>query len=71
MTELVDYCKQLKLKTTAQIHQEVAYETKEQYLTELFRKEVESRYSARVKRLLKKAGFLSAKTLEGYVFAED
>ena len=68
MTELVDYCKQLKLKTTAQIHQEVAYETKEQYLTELFRKEVESRYSARVKRLLKKAGFLSTKTLEGYVF---
>ena len=68
MTQLVDYCKQLKLKTTVQIYEEVAYETKEQYLTELFRKEVESRYSARVKRLLKKAGFLSTKTLEGYVF---
>ncbi len=68
MTQLVDYCKQLKLKTTVQIYEEVAYETKEQYLTELFRKEVESRYSARVKRLLKKAGFLSTKMLEGYVF---
>ena len=68
MTQLVDYCKQLKLKTTARIYGEVAYETKEQYLTELFRKEIESRYSARVKRLLKKAGFLNTKTLEGYVF---
>jgi DNA replication protein DnaC len=68
LTELVDYCKQLKLKTTVQIYEEVAYETKEQYLTELFRKEVESRYDARVKRLLKKAGFLSTKTLEGYEF---
>jgi hypothetical protein len=38
----VDYCKQLKLKTTVQIYEEVAYETKEQYLTELFRKEVEA-----------------------------
>jgi DNA replication protein DnaC len=62
-------CKQQKLKTTVQIYEEVAYETKEQYLTELFKKEVESRYSTRVKRLLKKAGFLSTKTLEGYVFA--
>jgi DNA replication protein DnaC len=68
LTDLVDYCKQLKLKTTVQIYEEVAYETKEQYLTELFRKEVESRYSARVKRLLKKAGFLNTKTLEGYEF---
>ena len=51
-----------------QVYEEVAYETKEQYLTELFRKEVESRYDARVKRLLKKAGFLSNKTMEGYVF---
>jgi DNA replication protein DnaC len=68
LTELVDYCKQLKLKTTVQIYEEVAYETKEQYLTELFRKEVESRYNARVKRLLKKAGFLNTKTLEGYEF---
>ena len=65
---LIDYCKQLKLKTTVQIYQEVAYETKEQYLTELFRKEVESRYSARVKRLMKKAGFSNIKTLEGYMF---
>ena len=68
MTQLVDYCRQLKLKTTVQIYEEVAYETKEQYLTELFRKEVESRYDTRVKRLLKKAGFLSTRTLKGYVF---
>jgi len=65
---LIDYCKQLKLKTTVEIYEEVPYEDKEQYLTELFRKEVESRYSARVKRLLKKAGFPYTKTLEGYVF---
>jgi DNA replication protein DnaC len=64
----VGYCKQLKLKTIVGVYQEVPYDTKEQYLTELFRKEVESRYSARVKRLLKKAGFLNPKTLEGYVF---
>ncbi len=51
-----------------QVYEEVAYETKEQYLTELFRKEVESRYHARVKRLLKKAGFLGTKTLEDYEF---
>jgi len=65
---LVGYCKQLKLKTTGEVYQEVPYETKEQYLTELFRKEVESRHSAKVKRLLKKAGFSNIKTLEGYVF---
>jgi DNA replication protein DnaC len=65
---LADYCKQLRLKTIVEIYEDVAYETKEQYLTELFRKEVESRYDARVKRLMKKAGFLNSKTLEGYMF---
>ena len=65
---LIDYCKQLRLKTIVEIYQDTAYETKEQYLTELFRKEVESRRTARVKRLMKKAGFSSIKTLEGYMF---
>jgi DNA replication protein DnaC len=65
---LTDYCKQLRLKTIVEIYEDVVYETKEQYLTELFRKEVESRYTARVKRLMKKAGFLTPKTLEGYMF---
>jgi DNA replication protein DnaC len=65
---LPDYCKQLRLKTIVEIYEDVVYETKEQYLTELFRKEVESRYTARVKRLMKKAGFLTPKTLEGYMF---
>ena len=56
---LADYCKQLRLKTIVEIYEDVVYETKEQYLTELFGKEVESRYAARVKRLMKKAGFLN------------
>jgi hypothetical protein len=64
---LIDYCKQLRLKAIVEIYQDIAYETKEQYLTELFRKEVESRYTARVKRLMKKAGFSNIKTLEGYM----
>jgi hypothetical protein len=54
---LVDYCRQLRLKTIVEIYQDVTYETKEQYLTELFRKEVESRYTARVKRLQGYGGF--------------
>lgn len=65
---LADYCKQLRLKTIVEIYEDVAYETKEQYLTELFRKETESRYTARVKSLMKKAGFSNIKTLEGYIF---
>jgi len=67
-SQLRDYCKQLKLKNIVEIYEEVAYETKEQYLAELFRMEVESRHSARVKRLLRKAGFLTPKSLDGYVF---
>jgi DNA replication protein DnaC len=65
---LTDYCKQLRLKTIVEIYEDVVSETKEQYLTELFRQEVESRYNARVKRLMKKAGFLTTKTLEGYMY---
>jgi DNA replication protein DnaC len=67
-SELRGYCKQLKLKNVVEIYEEVPYEAKEQYLTALFRKEVESRHNARVKRLLRKAGFSSTKTLDGYVF---
>jgi DNA replication protein DnaC len=65
---LADYCKQLRLKTIVEIYEGVAYETKEQYITELFRKELESRYNARIKHLIKKAGFLTIKTLEGYIY---
>jgi DNA replication protein DnaC len=67
-SELRDYCKQLKLKNIVEIYEEVPYEAKEQYLTTLFRNEVESRQNARVKRLLRKAGFLTPKSLDGYVF---
>ena len=67
-SELHDCCKQLKLKNIVEIYEEVSYKAKEQYLTELFRKEIESRHNARVKRLLRKAGFSSTKTLDGYVF---
>ena len=67
-SELHDYCKQLKLKNIVEIYEEVPYKAKEQYLTTLFRKEIESRHNARVKRLLRKAGFSSTKTLDGYVF---
>ena len=65
---LADYCKQLRLKTIVEIYEGVVYETKEQYITELFRKELESRYNARIKHLIKKAGFLTIKTLEGYIY---
>jgi DNA replication protein DnaC len=67
-SELRDHCKQLKLKNIVEIYEGVPYEAKEQYLTELFRKEIESRHNARVKRLLRKAGFSSTKKLDGYVF---
>lgn len=67
-SKLRDYCKELKLKNIVEIYEEVAYQTKEQYLAELFRMEVESRRSARVKRLLRKAGFLTTKSLDGYIF---
>ncbi len=39
---LRDYCKQLKLKTLSEVYEDVPYESKEQYLTELLACEVAS-----------------------------
>jgi len=53
----------------ADIYQQVEFENRLQYLTELFRLAIEGRKSRRAQRLIRKAGFPNTDTLEGYDFS--
>ncbi len=63
---LKEMCKSLRLAYVAEIFETIPYENKSQFLSDLFKKEFELREEARAERLLKKARFISSKTLEAY-----
>jgi len=63
---LKEYCKELKLGSVPQYLNNIEYKNKEQFLTDLFRHEIEVRKSNRIKRLIKNAAFLNTKTLEDF-----
>lgn len=59
-------CKSLRLAYVAEIFDSVPFENKEQFLEQLFRKEFELRDEARAERMIKKAGFLTKKSLDAF-----
>ncbi len=65
-SQIQDYCKRLKLAYVGDMYGQVEAETKEEFLVKLLEKELESRQTAKMERLIKKAGFSQYKTLEDY-----
>ena len=63
---LKERCKALKLAYVPVCYENIPYQNKEQYLTDLFGEELRERQAHKVRRLIKRAGFLSTKTLEEF-----
>lgn len=65
---LREHCKTLKLGNLEEFVQEVEFEDRRQYLTDILSRAIQQRRANRARRLIKRAGFPSAKTLDGYEF---
>jgi len=69
--ELKRMCKSLRLAYVAEIFESIPYENETQYLKDLFKKELQLREEAKAERLIKKARFLSKKTLSSFQWGEQ
>jgi len=65
-SRLKEQCKALKLGHVPGAYLEIPYCDRDQYLTELFRAELDAQKAHRITRLIKRAGFPSFKTLEAF-----
>ena len=63
---LQEQCKALKLGSVSRIYTQIAFESSEQFLTDLFAEELKIREDNRNRRRLKRAGFPQTKTLEEF-----
>ncbi|WP_258359872.1 ATP-binding protein [Moorella sulfitireducens] len=63
---LPEQCKALKLAHVPSLYPELEYHDREQYLTALFKAELEARQAGKIRRLIHRAGFLAHKTLEDF-----
>jgi DNA replication protein DnaC len=63
---LQEQCKALKLGSVSRIYPQIALESKEQFLTDLFAEELNIREANRNRRRLRRAGFPQTKTLEEF-----
>jgi len=63
---LQEQCKMLKLGSVSQTYNEIPFESREQFLTDLFAEELRNREKNRHRRRLKRAGFPQTKTLEEF-----
>jgi DNA replication protein DnaC len=61
-----EQCKTLKLSRIPQIYHDIPFENREQYLSALLAKEIESRNSNKASGLLKRASFPTHKNLKGF-----
>lgn len=59
-------CKQLRLGHIPKVYTKLDYDSKEDYLLALLQSEMQARASAKINRLIKKAGFSQLKTFEDY-----
>ena len=59
-------CKMLKLGSVSQTYNEIPFESREQFLTDLFAEELRNREKNRNRRRLKRAGFPQTKTLKEF-----
>lgn len=64
-------CKSLRLAYVAEIYNTITFDNKEQFLNELFKMELTLREKAKAKRLLKRARFISNKTLTMYQWGNN
>lgn len=69
--EIKRMCKSLRLAYVAEIYDTITFENKAQFLNDLFKMELELREKAKVKRLIKRARFISNKTLELYQWGDN
>ncbi len=65
-SHIQDYCKKLKLAYIGEAYHHIEAETREEFLLKLLEIELHSRQTAKMERLVKKAGFSNHKTLEDY-----
>jgi len=68
-SQLRKHCKTLKLGNLEKFVEEVEFESRRQYLTQILERAIQQRRANRAERLIKRAGFPTAKTLEGYDFS--
>lgn len=68
-SELRRHCKTLKLGNLEEFVEEVEFENRRQYLTEIMEKVIRQRRANRAQRLIRRAGFPTAKTIVGYDFS--
>lgn len=67
MTSLLqEQCKALKLGSVSRIYPQIALQSKEQFLTDLFAGELDAREASRNRRRLRRAGFPQTKTLDEF-----
>ncbi len=63
------YARNLKLGNIEEIYDQIEFEDRRQYVTDLLGLMIEQRRARRAERLIKKAGFPVLKTLDGYDFS--
>jgi DNA replication protein DnaC len=63
---LREQCKALKLGSVSRIYPQIAFDSREQFLTDLFAQELSIREANRTRRKLKRAGFPQTKTLDEF-----
>ncbi|OUB13847.1 ATP-binding protein, partial [Bacillus thuringiensis serovar yunnanensis] len=68
---LRDACKSLHLSYIMDHYDEISFETKEQFLRDIFNIEIESRQKKKVASLIKKAKFRELKWLKNYEWSEQ
>lgn len=68
---LQDACKSLHLSYIVDHYDEISFETKEQFLRDIFNIEIESRQTKKVANLIKKAKFRELKWLNNYEWSEQ
>lgn len=67
--ELRAYARKLRLGNVEEIYEQVEFRNRRQYLMDLFELMIKQRQTRRAERLMRKAGFPSLKTLDGYDFS--
>lgn len=71
MPTLKEVCKTLHLGYIAEAYEDIAFEDKEQFLRDVLLKEVNSRQTTKISRLMKKAKFRELKWLRDYEWTEQ
>lgn len=71
MTEIKEICKSLRLAYVAENFEDIEFKTKEQFLRDILTLELDTRESAKVGRLIKKAKFRELKWLKDYEWGDQ